>query len=84
MLHRPILTHLSLSEASKHEEGPNQTESLANALMSSFALECARSCINAARRLIDLIYVTHQAETSDMWWWKGLCKSPQATDCPNL
>ncbi|KAH6894647.1 fungal-specific transcription factor domain-containing protein [Thelonectria olida] len=74
MLYRPILTHLLTADASRQaaNEDPNRTKAPSNGLMSSFSLECAKSCIKAAMQLIDLIYVTHQTETSDMWWWNGL------------
>jgi hypothetical protein len=73
MLHRPILTQLLTADTSGRNSS-EETKVSSNGLMASFSLECAKSCIKAAMQLIDLTYLTHQTETSDMWWWNGLCK----------
>lgn len=79
ILHRPILTQLSIPETTE-SRGTNEKLTGAallssNGLRNSFALECGKSCVEAAKRLIRLIHDIYQTDVCDAWWWNALCKS---------
>ena len=82
ILHRPILTQLSVPEPTE-PRGNNDTI-IGGALLSSdglrnsFALECGKSCVEAAKRLIRLMNEVYLADTCGAWWWNALCKSADA------
>jgi hypothetical protein len=64
MLYRPILTQLLASDASDDaDEG----------LHSSFKRDGARTCVNSAIRLINLVHDTFRTDTTEAWWWNSLC-----------
>lgn len=65
MLYRPILTQLLASDASSNvDEG----------LYASFKRDGAKACVESATQLIDLVYDVFRTETTEAWWWNGLCK----------
>lgn len=79
ILYRPILSLLAHSDASptsgSGENKPGQPLLTRDGLRYSFAIECGKSCIEAARRLIVLVHSVYRTETTDIWWWNGLCRS---------
>lgn len=79
ILYRPILSQLASPDAaptaSNDATTSNQSLLTRDGLRYSFAIECGRSCIEAARRLIVLVHSVYRTETTDIWWWNGLCRS---------
>jgi hypothetical protein len=80
ILYRPILSQLTNPDAnpttSSGSNTPGQSLLTRDGLRYSFAIECGRSCIEAARRLIVLVHSVYRTETTDIWWWNGLCRLP--------
>ncbi|KXH44980.1 fungal specific transcription factor domain-containing protein [Colletotrichum salicis] len=77
MLHRPILTDLSAGYARPHRDaagGPFEAppKSQDKGLRAPFLTECARVCVDAAMRLIDLVQGSYQTDTTGAWWWNSL------------
>lgn len=74
ILYRPILSQLAADSASS----PPSTQSILSrdGLRSSFALECSKSCVEAAKRLLHLVHGNYATDKSDVWWWNGLCEFP--------
>ncbi|KIH94143.1 fungal specific transcription factor domain containing protein [Sporothrix brasiliensis 5110] len=94
ILYRPILSQLANSDASPTtSSGANSSgQSLLtrDGLRYSFAIECGKSCVEAAKRLIVLVHSVYRTETTDIWWWNGLyaCAAGLvlivARSCPDL
>ncbi|EXK25527.1 hypothetical protein FOXG_11942 [Fusarium oxysporum f. sp. lycopersici 4287] len=63
MLYRPILTQLLASDASDDAD---------DGLHSSFKRDGARTCVNSAIRLINLVHDTFRTEKTGAWWWNSL------------
>ncbi|ERS99098.1 fungal specific transcription factor [Sporothrix schenckii 1099-18] len=94
ILYRPILSQLANPDASPTtSSGANSSgQSLLtrDGLRYSFAIECGKSCIEAAKRLIVLVHSVYRTETTDIWWWNGLyaCAAGLvlivARSCPDL
>ncbi|KAL2877789.1 hypothetical protein SGCOL_006952 [Colletotrichum sp. CLE4] len=77
MLHRPILTDLSAGYARPHRDaagGPSDAPPKLQdkGLRTPFLTECARVCVDAAMRLIDLVQGSYQTDTTGAWWWNSL------------
>ncbi|KAJ9137102.1 Fungal specific transcription factor domain containing protein [Pleurostoma richardsiae] len=73
ILHRPILTQLSVSNMHGIKQADSSQRLLSSdGLRYSFALECGKSCVEAAKRLIRLIHDTYLTEKTGAWWWNGL------------
>ncbi|KAK9777010.1 putative Fungal-specific transcription factor domain-containing protein [Seiridium cardinale] len=72
MLHRPILTQLSVTNQLATQGLPTNDSALCNSLYSSFTVECAKTCVNAAMELIELVHKTHRTAATGGWWWDGL------------
>ncbi|RSL86269.1 hypothetical protein CEP51_002916 [Fusarium floridanum] len=64
MLYRPILTQLLASDV---------TDDVDYDLHSSFRRDGARACVQSAIRLINLVHDTFRTDTTEAWWWNGLC-----------
>ncbi|RSM09119.1 hypothetical protein CEP52_004301 [Fusarium oligoseptatum] len=67
MLYRPILTQLLASDV---------TDDVDYDLHSSFKRDGARACVQSAIRLINLVHDTFRTDTTEAWWWNGLCNRP--------
>ncbi|CAK7216312.1 hypothetical protein SCUCBS95973_002770 [Sporothrix curviconia] len=76
ILYRPILSHLSAPDAASaasHNAASSTRAILSrDGLRYSFAIECGRSCVEAAKRLIVLVHGAYLTNHSDIWWWNGL------------
>lgn len=77
MLFRPVLSQLAADR--DRSKAPEMAPSLSSScnrslLSSSFAVECGKSCAQAAVDLISLTHATYLAPESGAWWWSGLCK----------
>ncbi|EPE05020.1 fungal specific transcription factor [Ophiostoma piceae UAMH 11346] len=70
ILYRPILSQLAADSASS----PPAPQSILSrdSLRYSFAVECGKSCVEAAKRLILLVHGNYATDKSDVWWWNGL------------
>ena len=64
MLYRPILTQLLSSDVSGDVDYD---------LQSSFKRDGARACVRSAIRLINVVHDTFRTDTTEAWWWNGLC-----------
>ncbi|KAL1867362.1 hypothetical protein VTK73DRAFT_4209 [Phialemonium thermophilum] len=94
ILHRPILTQLAAAESSTHQESAGSDLARRSfssiGLRFSFALQSAKACVEASKRLIQLIHSVHQTDKTDAWWWNGLYASTAgivlivARLCPSL
>ncbi|KAK1639089.1 fungal-specific transcription factor domain-containing protein [Colletotrichum phormii] len=77
MLHRPILTDLSAGYARPHRDAAGRTSEAPpkpqdKGLRAPFLTECARVCVGAAMRLIDLVQGSYWTDTTGAWWWNSL------------
>ncbi|CAK7227397.1 hypothetical protein SBRCBS47491_006555 [Sporothrix bragantina] len=76
ILYRPILSQLSAPDAASaasHNAASSTRAILSrDGLRYSFAIECGRSCVEAAKRLIVLVHNVYLTDHSDIWWWNGL------------
>ncbi|KAH7129273.1 fungal-specific transcription factor domain-containing protein [Dactylonectria macrodidyma] len=76
MLFRPMLTKISIANGSMRQPSKEVSSTWAQSfngrLGSSFALECAKECVDAGTQLISLVYSTHKTNTTGAWWWNGL------------
>ncbi|KAI1047479.1 hypothetical protein LB505_009938 [Fusarium chuoi] len=66
MLYRPILTQLLASDASDDAGDAD------DGLHSSFKRDGARTCVNSAIRLINLVHDTFRTDKTGAWWWNSL------------
>ncbi|CAK7201181.1 hypothetical protein SEUCBS139899_003884 [Sporothrix eucalyptigena] len=79
ILYRPILSQLAIPEPAAAASALSARSTLSrDSLRYSFAIECGRSCIEAAKRLIELVYSFYLTNHSDIWWWNGLFFSASA------
>lgn len=72
MLYRPILTQLLASDASDDAGDAD------DGLHSSFKRDGARTCVNSAIRLINLVHDTFRTDKTGAWWWNSLCDKPSS------
>ncbi|KAH6988254.1 fungal-specific transcription factor domain-containing protein [Ilyonectria sp. MPI-CAGE-AT-0026] len=75
LLHRPMLARQSVARNPSDDMKdtiPPTSGVFAKELKSSFTNESAKSCIEAAVQLINLIYSTYRTGASGGWWWDGL------------
>ncbi|EFX02461.1 fungal specific transcription factor domain containing protein [Grosmannia clavigera kw1407] len=82
IMHRPILTQLVAPEGTaqhgssesrhEHRAAAGYTPLSRDGLHYAFALECAKACVEAAKRLILLVHRTYLTDQTDAWWWNVL------------
>lgn len=72
MLFRPIIMQKGLAEVLASRS--DLTKAQADTLIKAKTLLCARACLNAALRLIALLWRTFDTQAPGDWWWDPHCR----------